>query len=90
MSGFIKENGHFSPDNYGRPKTSRKKHHPSPDEFADYVVPSPRECRNSSTGGAVLRIHEDNQQSGSNTLNDASTDDVGIFSCMLFGTALST
>ncbi len=26
---------------YNRPKTSRGKAHPSPDEFFDYVVPSP-------------------------------------------------
>jgi hypothetical protein len=28
--------------NCDRPKTSRGKQHPSPDEFASYVVPSPR------------------------------------------------
>ncbi len=29
----------------GRPKTSRHKQHPTPDEFADYVVPSPQRTR---------------------------------------------
>lgn len=31
----------FSPGGTSRPKTSRGKSHPSPDEFFDYVVPSP-------------------------------------------------
>jgi hypothetical protein len=31
----------YEPDSSPRPKTSRGVSHPSPEEFADYVVPSP-------------------------------------------------
>lgn len=39
--GNVSRVGKSSKDSNSRPKTSRGKPHPSPDEFFDYVVPSP-------------------------------------------------
>jgi hypothetical protein len=41
-----------------RPKTSRGKQHPSPDEFASYVVPSPTYDRNRD----IKKIYEIHNQ----------------------------
>jgi hypothetical protein len=44
---------------YNRPKTSRGKAHPSPDEFFDYVVPSPEKF-------PVLALNAKNKQKNKN------------------------
>lgn len=35
-------------NDFNRPKTSRGKQRPSPDEFTDYIIPSPLNIRNNS------------------------------------------
>jgi len=58
------------PSPSGRPKTSRGKSHPSPDEFFDYVVPSPPPGKNKSSKQAAV-IGLDHRFSG----DDHDSDD---------------
>lgn len=52
-SDIIHGTGPFEGTN-GRPKTSRGKSHPSPDEFYNYVVPSPENARKAGKSRLVL------------------------------------
>ena len=67
-----------------RPKTSRGKQHPTPDEFTSYVTPSPVYKRSPRRESSVLNIH-DRSESGE-VVHDEF--DVEVFSIWLFGTAL--
>jgi hypothetical protein len=51
----------FSPPSavYDRPKTSRGKARPSPDEFFDYVVPSPSQPERSNFNNPSLMVFSD-------------------------------
>jgi len=59
----------FSPGGTHRPKTSRGKSHPSPDEFFDYVVPSPP-----ATKYADRIIFDPSAESVGTNANDISTE----------------
>lgn len=63
---------HFSPGGSSRPKTSRGKSHPSPDEFFDYVVPSPPATKYADR---IIFVNESNPaDSTGSQANDVSTD----------------
>jgi hypothetical protein len=47
-----RNNGDIDTTEMERPKTSRGKQHPSPDEFTDYVVPSPMNSRLAATASS--------------------------------------
>ena len=87
---------------YGRPKTSRGKAHPSPDEFFSYVVPSPqRGSANDKTDDFVSfpaneqftfapSEYEDadyNNKYYDNIIDDRS-EQMRMLSCWLFGSLL--
>lgn len=59
-------------DSNDRPKTSRGKSHPSPDEFFNYIVPSPESNRRG--GRSRLVIDHANSDTASKTTSVAATD----------------
>lgn len=67
-----------------RPKTSRGKQRPTPDEFASYIMPSPVYKRSPRRESSVLNIH-DRSESGEIVQDEF---DVEMFTIWLFGTAL--
>ena len=69
-----------------RPKTSRGKQRPNPDEFASYVMPSPVYKRSPRQEAAVLNIHNRSESGCSDRIADEF--DVDMFTVWLFGTAL--
>lgn len=85
----------------GRPKTSRGKAYPTPDEFTDYVVPSPTLERK---GGPIGFTHDDGIYlvESLETASEASTgaieieeprepysyDDIIQLGCWLFGSGI--
>jgi hypothetical protein len=65
-----------SPQADGRPSTSRGKQRPTPEEFADYVVPSPDRTTQggSPLQGKVLVFDGDGAQQGVNNSNNRNND----------------
>lgn len=88
----------------GRPKTSRGKAHPSPDEYFDYVVPSP--YKNHQSGVMTLdkghvKVNESVDSTSSqhelstkelnhqmHVSNDHRKERIRVLGCWLFGSAL--
>eukprot|EP01038_Epipyxis_sp_PR26KG_P005112 gene5112-7123_t len=87
-----------------RPKTSRGKAHPSPDEFFDYIIPSPdvkkkqpkviifpnkSQKKNNNANILANKNKVDNQFSLHSDEDDSTPlDDVRLLGCWLFGSAL--
>jgi hypothetical protein len=79
-----------------RPKTSRGKAHPSPDEFFDYVVPSPVQAKADKSKPKVVvfdaeaNVHRAPTPSSEiDDINDAQKrDQIRMLGCWLFGSAL--
>ena len=88
-----------SPQADGRPSTSRGKQRPTPEEFADYVVPSPERTKQggSPLQGKVLVFDGDGAQQGNNNRNNdvkkqqqiENDEELVAVGCWLFGSALS-
>jgi hypothetical protein len=55
-----------------RPKTSRGKSHPSPDEFYNYVVPSPQSSSEAQT--MIVQFTNDTKNSKNNNIPHLNTD----------------
>lgn len=92
------EDMYSSPQPSERPSTSRGKKKPTPDEFADYVVPSPErtvKATESPLQGKVLVFEKD--EKGSEEVKDnaeprrehSRTDHTVAVGCWLFGSALA-
>lgn len=78
-----------------RPKTSRGKAHPSPDEFFDYVVPSPQQEKQGKKQDKKPKVVFFNEkvalssQTDDEVLNEAAKrDQIRMLGCWLFGSAL--
>lgn len=73
-----------------RPKTSRKKPIPSPDEFTDYVVPSPDPVAQAQVN--VVRVHDEyvlkSRVSTQVSPSARDYDQVIRLGCWLFGAGL--
>ena len=99
------EDPYTSPETSTRPTTSRGKSRPSPEEFASYVVPSPKGNSSPSVEGKVLVFDDDEDNEAVDVTDTANggevrrTATVGAnineeelvaIGCWLFGSALST
>ena len=86
-----------SPSLYERPSTSRGKKKPTPDEFADYVGPSPERTLKTSEsplqGKVLLFEDETSEEVKSSTEPEvqkySKTDEIVAVGCWLFGSALA-
>jgi len=66
-----------------RPKTSRGKAHPSPDEFFDYVIPSPVKVKSGAINVNSVTHLSDVQRDAIN-----KKEQLRMLGCWLFGSAL--
>jgi hypothetical protein len=86
----------MSPASLNRPKTSRKKPIPSPEEFADYVVPSPDPSIHDESAVHVVQVHNEvasnrrlvDEIGHSSTPSTNDYDHVIRLGCWLFGAGL--